>query len=115
MDWNTAKSLDGQTVNGVQLTLPEIGMPSPPSNPPGTSVSDGATENLTYDGLLALWDANNGTSTDSGTFGGVPGWHNDDYWSNTVSPSGHYVLNFYAGGPKNDVDTYPELAAYRVL
>ncbi len=78
------------TINGVKLALPTMngGLPYPQSQlQNGTAYTDaGATTNGTtssYDGLLAIWDAYNGTGTGTNVSGAPPGWQPQHYWSST--------------------------------
>jgi hypothetical protein len=58
--------------------------------------------NATYDDLVAIWDAYNGTSTGTanGSTTGVPtGWVSDNYWSATqYTTNMHFVVNLNGGG-----------------
>ena len=87
------------TINGVHLALPTAGgVTSPPFGAngidhyqPGTAVGsvDGRNAvNATYDDLLAVWDAYNGTAT-TRFLGGLPqGWKvYAGYWSATPGDS----------------------------
>jgi hypothetical protein len=96
-------------INGVSLALPTIGGAS--STPfgangvgfyqPGTSIgsstaSNGSNvNNATYNDLLAVWDAYNGTSTNTSTSssfinGTPPNWIDGYYyWSATPTTNGH--------------------------
>ena len=75
--------------------------------------SNGSTAaNATYNDLLAIWDAYNGTGT--GTFdNGTPsGWQAFAYWSATPSASGHaYVFldGGYVGDRRDDGYDYVAL------
>jgi hypothetical protein len=55
----------------------------------GTAVSNTTTDNPTYNDLLAIWDAHNGSGKSTGDSGVPAGWQADDYWSATPSASGH--------------------------
>jgi hypothetical protein len=69
----------------------------------GTSNSgQGIVENTTYDDMLALWDAFNGTGTGANTNGPVPGWGNGHYWTATPSAAG----DGYAAVGTNSGATY---------
>ena len=95
-------------INDLHLALPTVGgLPSTPYGPaglspyggyayqPGTAVGSATpangsnAENATYNDLLAVWDAYNGTGSEGGTDGGPPGWPRWGYWSATPSSSGH--------------------------
>ena len=111
------KALNGQTINGVSMTLPQLGMtPFSTGSMPGTAVSGGGA-NPTYDGLMAIWDAYNGSGTGTGVPGEPTGWNNFTYWSATPSPSGYANVNL-GGGYVNDYKDsalYLSYAAYQVL
>ena len=88
------------TLNSVSLALPTLGgQSSPPygangigNRQPGTTVSSGATTNDTYNDLLAIWDAYNGSGTGTGLQGTPAGWLSQHYWSATPAPLGHAVF-----------------------
>ncbi len=113
---NTVENTDSiyryANINGVNLALPTVGgndvngVPATIGWQPGTSIgNDNAwlgdnAVNVTYDDLLAIWDAYNGTGTSAsgkGTDsvdsagrvnGWPPGWDNGYYWSAVPSVSG---------------------------
>jgi hypothetical protein len=77
------------TLNGVMVALPTAngGAGYPQGNfksQNGTSYEDaGASTNGTtssFNELLAIWDAYNGTGTGTGLNGTPPGWRDDYYW-----------------------------------
>ena len=85
-------------LNGVKLALPTanggVAFPQGIENfQNGTSYTDaGASTNgttSTYNELLAIWDAYNGTGVGQGESGTPPGWMNGEYLSATPSASGH--------------------------
>jgi len=107
--------LNNVNLNGVQVALPTDGsdsrliLPAPDPTecpmveglevvclPPGfrqvsewkngTAVSNGRDDNPTYDDLLAIWDAHNGSGTGTGVAGVPSGWLAWDYWSATPGP-----------------------------
>jgi len=99
------------TINGVSLALPTIGgQSSPPYGSRGidnyqlgTAVSSGATTNPTYNDLLAVWDAYNGSGTvnyingiPTGLNGTPAGW-NGGLWAATPSPMGHVFIGLDNG------------------
>ena len=108
---NTTDTYRYATLNGVQVALPTAGgQSSPPygsggiSNfQPGTTVgSSPATTgsnavNATYNDLLAVWDAYNGTGTGVIANGTPSGWQASAYWSATPSASGHAIVNLNLG------------------
>jgi hypothetical protein len=70
----------------------------------GTAIDNSPVgeNNPTYDGLLAIWDAHNGTGTGTGMSGTPAGWNaSGGYWSNdpgimVALSSGHVQLGQYA-------------------
>ena len=115
--WSTLSVLDGQTLGGVSLTLPEFGMAAFSAGyKPGTAVTGGGV-NPTYDGLLAIWDAYNGSGTATGVAGVPTGWYYGYYWSATPSPSGHALVYLNSGrvNDGSDSSSFSFSAAYQVL
>lgn len=88
------------TLNGVNLALPTAGETPLVTDAyrPGTAVADGATPNATYDDLLAIWDAHNGSGTGK-TINGMPsGWPaGAGYWSATPSTNCHASVGMNDG------------------
>lgn len=88
-----------------------------------TSVGDATTPsngsnavNNTYDGLLAIWDAYNGTLNHAaGSDGPPPGWYDSRYWTSTVAPGGHASVTLYAGGIGYDSDPYYSMVALQIF
>jgi hypothetical protein len=82
----------------------------------GTAI-EGNGENSTYDGLLALWDANNGTATTTNQLGVVEGWGDETYWTSTESSNGHATVAMYDGSVFNtsDDDTTTNYVAWQVM
>jgi hypothetical protein len=84
---NTTDTFRFGSLNGVAVALPTANRGAYPQQLFGTAYSDaGATTNgttSTYDGLLAVWDAYNGTSTSTTGNGTPPGWINGPYLSAT--------------------------------
>jgi uncharacterized delta-60 repeat protein len=92
------------TLNGVHVALPTTGeTPLTTGYRPGTAVggspaSSGSTAiNPTYDDLLAVWDAYNGTGTGTDVNGTPPGWYDTVYFSATPSASGHAAVVLFYG------------------
>jgi len=108
------------TLNGVHLALPTAnsGMTYPngvDAYQPGTTVANGASNNTTYDELLAIWDAHNGTGTGV-NMGGTPlNWAASNYWSATPSASGHINVGLFGGYVGNYVDIAYTFVALEVL
>ena len=114
--YSTMSALNGQTINGVSLTLPEFGMAAfSVGYKPGTAVTGGGV-NPTYDGLLAIWDAYNGSGTGTYQTADLPtDWSTSFYWSATPSPSGHANVNLNNGNVNDNSDSNNNNAAYQVL
>ncbi|TAN51641.1 MAG: hypothetical protein EPN21_06155 [Methylococcaceae bacterium] len=92
------------TLNGVEVALPTVGETvlsygyQPGSAVGGSPASAGSTAvNPAYDGLLAIWDAYNGTGTGTDIYGTPSGWYGYYYWSATPSPSGHALVGLVNG------------------
>ncbi|MCE2681180.1 MAG: cadherin repeat domain-containing protein, partial [Burkholderiales bacterium] len=107
------------TLNGVKLALPTYGGPvdangksASTTSRAGTAVADGTTENGTYDDLLAIWDAFNGSGTTTNASGIPSGWLGGDvfYQSATnASADSHQRINLNSGltAPlSNTIDGY---------
>jgi hypothetical protein len=111
------------TINDVHLALPTLGgtvdangVNTVSDYPPGTSVADNTlADNPTYDGLLAVWDFGNGTSTDTRTSFSPDGWVNHRYWTATPTQGGHAQLYFGLGGVYSYTDTNSTYVALQVL
>ncbi len=113
------------TLNGVQVALPSltISVANENRNQAGTSYSDaGSTTNgtssATYDSLLAIWDAYNGTGTDTNISGVPTNWAPNNYWSSTYKTNNNGPLNYITlntGYVGNDEDNALMYAALRVL
>jgi Ca2+-binding RTX toxin-like protein/methionine-rich copper-binding protein CopC len=111
------------TLNGVHVALPTTGeTPLTTGYRPGTAVggspaASGSTAiNPTYDDLLAIWDAYNGTGTGLYDDGTPPGWLDDNhYWSATPSASGHAYVNLDYGYVVDGNDYYGNFVALEVL
>jgi hypothetical protein len=103
---NTSDTYRYATLNGVHLALPTAGgVTSPPyglgginNYQPGTAVGSATAdngsnaENATYNDLLAVLDAYNGTAAGVYNNGTPSGWQASSYWSATSSASGHAVV-----------------------
>ena len=136
MDWIESTFLESSTgtvitesnrtfsINGVSVALPTAngGVAYPGSinsYQPGTSYTDaGATTNgttSTYNDLLAIWDAYNGTTTGTNVSGTPSGWGAAGYWSATTSTSGHAGVYLNNGYVSDDVGTDSRYVALQVL
>ena len=124
--YGTTDSYRYGTIGNVSLALPTIGgqssLPYGPngiwSYQPGTAVSSGASINAAYNDLLAIWDAYNGSGTETGVNGTPAGWQVNSYLSATPSDSGHAFFNPTAGQAVNyggHSDTYYSSVALQVL
>jgi hypothetical protein len=113
-------------LNDIKVALPTLGVTMTPNsfgfwNPgessstpgyePGTSVNSGSTINSTYNDLLAIWDAYNGSGTSTPS-SGIPApwlqpadWPNKfSYWSSsqevisfTRTPPFYHAIDLYTG------------------
>jgi hypothetical protein len=89
------------TINGVLLALPTAGrsnynaLANNSSDHPGTAIGNASDPSLgsnalnsSYDDILAIWDAYNGTGTESHTpVMEPPGWMEGFYWLASAHPS----------------------------
>ena len=72
--------------------------------------------NASYNDLLAVWDAFNGTGTGTQTDGNPPGWANNYlYLAATPSAEGHSYLGFTAGATGTGNDQNNMLVGLQVL
>jgi hypothetical protein len=73
--------------------------------------------NPTYDGLLAIWDAFNNTSSGTNSSGVPSGWLSSDYgyWSATPSSTGHALVVLSYGNVRDNVDDGSNYVALQVL
>ena len=80
----------------------------------GTAYTDSTDKNIsspTYKGLLAIWDANNGSSITTGTpLGGTP-----SSWSATTWASGHVLVGLNNGHVDDTMDGNRYYVALQVL
>jgi hypothetical protein len=109
-------------INGVKLALPTIGDGSISISTLflkfGTAVDNvpAGENNPTYDDLLAIWDAHNGTSTNSSSSGIPSGWAGTvRYWSATPSTNGNAGLFFLNGSISNANESENGYVALQVL
>ena len=115
------------TVDGVDVALPTIGAQTVTDLQlyEGTAWSTGTPNydtdpqsNPSYDDLLAIWDAFNGTATDSGAEGLPAGWYQpaDVYASaNQISATDHAVFGFFAGQAFAAGDAVMDASALYIL
>ena len=125
------------TINGVNLALPTIGgaITSSPFGANGVGFYQSGTAigsatasngsnviNSTYNDLLAVWDAYNGTSTNTPTssswINGTPSnWKAEGYyyWSATPTTAGHAGFNTSSGFVQTLADTTSSYVALQVL
>ena len=91
------------TLNGVQLKLPTLGDPDTTGLHAGTAVDNSTPgqNNTTYDDLLAVWDAFNGSTAGQTNVAGLPSaWlAGSPYASSTFknSDSTHYSVDLSTG------------------
>lgn len=122
---DTTETYRYATLNGVHVALPTLGKAVPGAGVnSGTAVGTASPDlwqgsnatNLTYNDLLAVWDAHNGTATTT-LINGIPsGWPNTGgFWSASLSGSGaHYSLSL-DGQSINNLDTVTQYVALQVL
>ena len=112
------------TLNGVKVALPTanggVAFPQSIDNfQNGTSYTDaGVSTNGTtgtFNELLAIWDAYNGTGTGIFVDGTPSGWQADVYWSATPSASGHAYVDLSVGDVYDYIDAYTLYVALQVL
>jgi VCBS repeat-containing protein len=127
---NTSDTYRYATINGVHLALPTVGgVTSSPygaggigNYQPGTTVGSATrangsnADNVTYNDLLAVWDAYNGTGTGVSYANGTPsGWQAYTYLSATSSASGHALFYLYLGYVSDYADGNTSYVALQVL
>ncbi|MGI9212161.1 MAG: Calx-beta domain-containing protein [Methylococcaceae bacterium] len=124
---NTNDTYRYATINGVHVALPRQGdgrtgissyYYANGTAVGGSPASVGSTAiNPTYDDLLAVWDAYNGTGTGQGAYGTPPpGWSDSsDYWSATPSASGHANVGLLNGLVNDYYDGSHNYVALEVL
>jgi hypothetical protein len=111
------------TLNGVKVALPTLGLSGTfaAGDQPGTAVGSATAangsnaSNTTYNDMLSIWDAYNGTDLGTSVSGLPSGWGSDGqsaYWTATTSPSGHALVDLNLGRVLDLSDT---LAHYVVL
>ena len=82
----------------------------------GTSIGAGSNStNNSYDDLLAIWDAFNGTGTQTNISGTPTGWQSNYYWSASSSNLGHALVGLSTGYVWNYPDTNNYYVAVQVL
>lgn len=86
---NTNNEFRYASISGLSLALPILGSGSVSQNAlaVGTSINSSGVTNATYDGLLSIWDAFNGSGNGIGIAGIPAGWAASHYWSATASPT----------------------------
>ena len=111
------------TLNGVKVALPTYGAGvdgSGKATPTGdgkagTAVSNTTTDNPTYNDVLAIWDAHNGSGTGTNTSGTPAGWQASNYLSATPSASGHAYVSLNNGVVNTGTDNFTANVALQVL
>ena len=105
----------------MSVVLPTDGVIGSSSNPtagyyPGTAnTGKGVAANATYDDLLSIWDAFNGTGTGTNISGIPTDWGVANVWGATTSDVGHVYLSMATGMLYKDVDTMTHYVALQVL
>jgi hypothetical protein len=119
---NTSDTYRYATINGVHLALPKYGSQSVLTSTQsyissqGTSIGAGSNStNNSYDDLLAIWDAFNGTGTQTNISGTPTGWQSNYYWSASSSNLGHALVGLSTGYVWNYPDTNNYYVAVQVL
>jgi flagellin-like hook-associated protein FlgL len=120
---NTDDTYRYATLNGVRLALPTMGGAAIDLYRPGTVLGNGSTEaNPTYNDLLAIWDAYNGTGTGSNYSGTPTGWaaisnnSGSHYWSSTYrGGESHSSLTLWSGYYGGGTDSLIFNVALQVL
>ncbi len=121
---NTTDLIRYATLNGVKVALPTANgglvYPQGINNAQnGTSYTDaGGSTNGTsssFNELLAIWDAYNGTGTSGGVSGTPSGWQAGAYWSATPSASGHADVYLFLGLVTDALDPLLNYVALQVL
>ncbi|WP_235502073.1 beta strand repeat-containing protein [Janthinobacterium sp. Ant5-2-1] len=101
---------------GVRVALPTVGGPLG-ANRAGTAV-DNAVVNAEFDDLLAIWDASNGQSTQTGLNGVPSGWAGDEFYSWSATSTGsnaHASLLFSTGFAHSSIDSNTAYVALEIL
>ena len=81
-----------------------------------TDTTNSGISSPTYKGLLAIWDAYNGSAAGSTNIAGAPtGWQGITYWSATPSASGHANVYLGMGFVYDSSDTPAYYVAVQVL
>ena len=112
---NTTDAYRYGTLNGVHVALPTVGGVGSSVFLPGTSVGSSTAAlgsndvNSTYDDLLAVWDAYNGTGTETNITGLPTGWNTRQYWTATPSSDGHAGVGLEAATGRNGGYVYNNL------
>ena len=102
----------GAAITGAGLANPPAGIGAYQN---GTAVGSVlSANNSTYNDLLAVWDAYNGTGTGFNINGIPSGWWPTSYSSATPTSSGHAAVEL-TGGVFNDADSLRCYVALQVL
>lgn len=115
------------SINGVTVVMPHInavnsGYNSTGITYPGTS-ANGMENTSAFDGLVAIWDLNNGTGTTTNVWGLPTEWVNVGFSQSnssvgvwTSSNSGTRQMTFdFRGSSNNDFDVNTHLVIFQVL
>jgi hypothetical protein len=112
--------------NEVSVMLPTLGGQSFTASTrtqENTNVNSPEVVNSTYDDLLAIWDAHNGSALAGNSVAGVPnGWKSDAYWSATswgydfgTNAYYNYNINLSNGYTSSINQIHDYLVAFQVL
>jgi hypothetical protein len=121
---NTTDTYRYATLNGVHVALPTAngGVAYPQgigAFQNGTAYTDaGAASNASatsFNELLAIWDAYNGTGTGTNIDGRPTGWENNAYWSATPSAYGNASVDLGSGIVFDESDSSHRYVALQVL
>jgi hypothetical protein len=71
----------------------------------GTAVASGTENQTVYDGLMAIWDAHNGSGTGTTSDGTPVGWVSSYYWSASSTGSGSHARLYLGDGYSSSLST----------
>ena len=105
-------------VNGYNLALPTDGIANSEGPHNGTAIDNvpAGEYNPTYDDLLAIWDAFNGSGTGQLTSGVPAGWAEGIYWASTpYQTTGHSAIDLLSGQGVPNAETNESWVAVQVI
>lgn len=100
---NTDNTFRFANIGGVKVALPTVGDGKSSSTAflaaTGTAIdnSPAGEINPSYDDLLAIWDAHNGTENNTGQNGTPDGWQSAFYWTATPAGTSHALVDLSRG------------------